>query len=82
MDSYRASASSDDAVERQGIRDTKGHSARASRGLGIHGGLANGLGLLVAEDGSSSGVDMRGTTVCERVNHVWLVVVVMGEMSI
>ena len=72
---HRASASSDDAVERQGIRDTKGHSARTSRGLGIHGRLANGLGLLVAEDGSSSGVDMRGTTVCERVNHAGAVVV-------
>ena len=67
---YWASASSDDAVKGQVIGDTKGHSSRASRDLGIDGGLANGLGLLVPEDGSPSGVDMRGTTICERVDHV------------
>ena len=67
---YRASASSDDAVKGQGIWNTKRHPPRASRGLGIHGGLANGLGLLIPENGSSSRVDMRGTTVCEGVDHV------------
>lgn len=48
---YRASASSDDAFKGQGIRDTKRYSSRA---LGIDGGLANGLGLLVAQHGSPS----------------------------
>lgn len=67
---YRASASSDNAVKGQGIRDTKRHTPRRCGDLGIHGCLADGLGLLVPKDGSSSGVDMRGTTVCERVDHV------------
>lgn len=61
-----ASTSSDDAVKGQGIGDTKGRSSRALR---INGCLADGFGLLVPKDGSSSGVDMRGTTVCERVDH-------------
>lgn len=64
---YWASTSSDDAVKGQGIGDTKGDS---SRNLRIDRCIANGFGLLIPEDGSSSGVDMRGTTVCERVDHV------------
>ena len=72
---YWASASSDDAVKGQGIGDTKRDSSRASRSLGIDGRLANGLGLLVPQDRSSSGVDMRWTAICERVDHVWLMMV-------
>ena len=67
---YRASASGDDAVKGQGIGDPIGHASRASRGLGLDGDLANGLGLLVPKDRCPSGVDMRGTTICERVDHV------------
>lgn len=64
---YWAGASSNDTVKGQGIGDTKGYSSRALR---IDGCLANGLGLPVPEDGSSSGINVRGTTVCERVDHV------------
>ena len=64
---YWASASSDNAVKGQGIGDTKGYASRALR---INRSLADGFGLLIPKDGSSSGVDMRGTTVCERVDHV------------
>ena len=67
---YRASASSDDAVKGQCIRDTESHASRASRDLRVNGGLANGLGLLISQDGGTSRVDMRGTTVCERVDHI------------
>ena len=67
---YRASASSDDAVKGQGIGDTKGHSSRTSRGLGIDGRFANGFGLLVPKDGSPSRVDIWGTTVSERIDHI------------
>ena len=67
---YRASASRDDAVKGQGIGDTRGRSSRASRGLRIDGRLANGLGLLLPMDGRTSGVNMRGTTICEGVDHV------------
>lgn len=66
---HGASASSDDAVKGQCIRDTESHASRASGDLRVNGCLANGLGLLIPQDGGTSRVDMRGPTVCERVDH-------------